>query len=385
VPVGAKERPGEAWLWVDPTRNDPGWFTRERLLTLTLLLSTLLALWVCYLLVQPFIPAVAIAIALAVATKRPHDWLRQRYGSATSVAALGVFLVACLIVVPLTVIMTVVVRQILANVQQLHDGGGGLPDWRNALYLPPVFGSMLDWAETNLDLRAQLTRLWQGLLGRVGILLAGSVNLITQLAIMLFVLFFLYRDRDRALDALRGLLPLSVEESNRMLGRIEDSIVATVNGSLTVAFSQAFLAGVMYTALDVPASLVWAAVTFLFALIPVFGTFMVWGPIAVFLLISGSWIKAVILIAWGVLVVASIDNVLYPYLVGDRLRLHTIPTFFAILGGIGLFGPSGLILGPVSLAVTLGLLHVWWWRTADGRTAEQAVPVAERVPPVQAV
>ena len=357
---------------VEATGNRSGWISRERLLIFSLGLLTLLALYVCYLIVEPFIPAVAIALAVAVATKLPNNWLRRRLGSNTAAAAVGVLLVAFLIVGPLSLLIAYVVRQILAGVQTLQ-AGGGLGEWRSTVPLPPVLDRALEWVEANFDLQAQLTRLAQTVAGRAGALLAGSVSLLTQLAIMLFVLFFLYRDRDRALDTLRSFVPLSNHEFDRMFARIEDTILATVNGSLTVAFVQALLAGAMYVALGVPAAMVWASATFIVALVPVFGTVMVWGPVAVYLLISGSWIKAVILVGWGVLAVGTIDNVLYPYLVGGRLRMHTIPTFFAIIGGIGLFGPAGLILGPMSLAVTIGLLDVWWSRTAGGRTAEQAV------------
>ena len=93
-----------------------------------------------------------------------------------------------------------------------------------------------------------------------------------------------------------------------MLARIENTILAIVNGSLTVAFVQALVAGAMYTILGVPAPVIWASVTFVVALIPVFGTFLVWGPLALFLLVSGSWIKAAILLGWGILVVAGIGQ-----------------------------------------------------------------------------
>ena len=128
----------------------------------------------------------------------------------------------------------------------------------------------------------------------------------------------------------------------------------------------------MYTILGVPAAVLWSVATFLMALVPVFGTFLVWGPIAAYLALIGSWVKALVLIGWGLTAIGTIDNILYPYLVGDRLRLHTVPTFFALVGGIGLFGPAGLILGPMVLAITIGLLQVWWSRTEDGRTAEQS-------------
>jgi predicted PurR-regulated permease PerM len=366
------------------TVKEQGWFSRERVLLVVLGLATLVALYICYLIVQPFMPAIVIASAVAIATKRPHNGLRSRLRSNAAAAAVSVILLACLIVVPLTLLITYLVHQIIGGVQQLQ-AMGGLADWRSILQLPPLLDRALQWAEANLDLQSQFTRLGQGLAAQAGGVLAGSVNLLTQIVILHFVLFFMYRDRDRALDALRALVPLSEQETNRIFARVEDTILATVNGSLTVAFVQAVLAGIMYTALGVPASVIWASATFVVALVPVFGTFMVWGPVAVFLLLSGSWIKALILVGWGMLAVGSIDNVLYPYLVGGRLRMHTVPTFFSILGGVGLFGPAGLFLGPIALAVTMGLLQVWWWRTRSGRTAEQASPGIESAPARQQV
>ena len=350
--------------------NDQGWLSRERVLILTLGIATLITLYICYLIIQPFIPAIAIAIAVAVATSRPQAWLRQRLHSQTVAAGVSVVLAASLILVPLGLFLTYLIRQIIASIHS-WQAGGGVSEWRTIIHFPPVMGRALDWAQANLDLQDQLSAIGQNLAGQAGNLLTSSISLLTQLVIMLFVLFFLYRDRDKATNALRHLLPLSPEEVSRMGSRIEDTILAIVNGSLIVAFVQALLAGVMYTVLGVPSSAIWGCVTFIAALIPMFGTFMVWGPVAVFLVLSGSWVKALILVVWGGLVVSSIDNLLYPYLVGDRMRLHTILTFFAILGGIRLFGPAGLILGPVALAVTIGLLEVWRSRTSGGRMADK--------------
>ena len=345
-----------------PPGNGNGLFSRERMLLLALVLATLLALYVCYLIVQPFIPAVTLAVAAAVATNRIQHWLRQRIGSKSAAAGVGVALVAILIVVPLGLLITYLVRQIIEGIQYLQSSGG-LSEWQSIVHLPRFAQRAIDWAQNNLDLQTQLSRLGQAATGQAGDVLAGSVNLLTQLVIMLFVLFFLYRDRDEALHALRGFVPLSDTEAVRLGARIQNTILATVNGSLTVAFVQALLAGTMYTILGVPASAVWGFATFIVALVPIFGTTLIWGPISLFLLLSGHWVKAVILLGWGAVAVGCVDNLLYPYLVGSKLRMHTVPTFFAILGGIQLFGPVGLLLGPVALAITLGLLDVWCERT----------------------
>jgi predicted PurR-regulated permease PerM len=349
--------------------TDQKWLSRERVVTFALAGATLLSLYLCYLIVQPFISTLAIALALAVSTNKPFQWLRRRLGNETLAATVAVILAACVIILPLALLITYITQEILVTLRELQTGNN-LQTWRDALHNKPVVGDALRWAESNLDLETQLSGTAKSLAGRAGGLLKGSIEAITQLVITLFVLFFLYRDGKAGLKAVRSLIPLSHREATQMFARIGNTILATVNGSITVALVQSLLAGVMYTILGVPGAILWSAATFVMALIPMFGTFMVWGPVALYLVLTGSWVKAVILVSWGLLAISTIDNVLYPYLVGDRLRLHTVPTFFAILGGIELFGPAGLILGPLALAIAIGLLEIWWSRTLEGRTAE---------------
>jgi predicted PurR-regulated permease PerM len=130
------------------------------------------------------------------------------------------------------------------------------------------------------------------------------------------------------------------------------------------------LGGLMFWVLGIPGALLWGAVMALLAIVPVLGAFVVWVPAALFLVLQGNWGKALILTAWGAGVVSLIDNLLYPLLVGKRLRLHTLPVFIAIVGGILLFGSAGVILGPVTLAVTVALVDIWRRRTASGYRVE---------------
>jgi predicted PurR-regulated permease PerM len=363
-----------------------GWFTRGRVLTLSLALATLLMLFACYRIVQPFIPAVAFAVALAMATQRPYQWLRQRLRSDAAAAGVAVALLALLIVGPATLLATHLVQQAVDNLNELR-GGQALAGWRSRLESLPYLGAAVRWAESRINLEGQADRIAQELASRATGFLTGSASVLTQVVITLFVLFFLYRDRQQAIKAVYHIVPLSPAEASRLFDRVRDTVLAVVNGSLTVACIQAVLAGLMYWLLGVPAAVLWATATFFMALVPVFGSFVVWGPIAVYLALTGSWVKALVLAGWGMLAVGTIDNFLYPFLVGDRLRLHTVPTLFAILGGVSQFGVAGLILGPLVLAVTIALLDVWWWRTAQGHSAEEAVATQskDKTPPGEAL
>jgi predicted PurR-regulated permease PerM len=101
------------------------------------------------------------------------------------------------------------------------------------------------------------------------------------------------------------------------------------------------------------------------AMVPAFGAFLVWVPIALFLGFTGHWGKAALLAVWGGAIVSTIDNFLYPVMVGPQLRQHTVAVLLSILGGIALFGVTGIILGPLAFTTATTLLEIWKARTAS--------------------
>jgi predicted PurR-regulated permease PerM len=197
------------------------------------------------------------------------------------------------------------------------------------------------------------------------------LNSLALVLISLFVLFYLYRDEERAVAALTRFSPLTRSETNRLLRRLNDTIHATIFGTAVVAIIQGTLGGLIFWAVGLPGAVLWGTVMALLAIVPYLGAFVVWAPAAVILAAEGQWGKSLILIAWGTIVIGLIDNLIYPILVGNRMRLHTVVAFFAIVGGIVLFGASGLVLGPVLVSLTTFLLETWRRRTAAGRTADE--------------
>jgi predicted PurR-regulated permease PerM len=137
---------------------------------------------------------------------------------------------------------------------------------------------------------------------------------------------------------------------------------------------QGTLGGLMFWWLGLPAPLLWGIVMALLAVIPVLGAFIIWVPAALFLLVTGHEVQALILILWGAIVVGGIDNLLYPILVGKRMKIHTVLAFISLVGGVMLFGPSGLVLGPVIFAVTQQLLQIWHRHNVNSRAASQPIP-----------
>jgi predicted PurR-regulated permease PerM len=352
--------------------NRDAWWTRDHVLVIVLFVATAILLLLCWQLVRPFITPLAWALALAVVAHPLHGWLANQIkkpGLAAGIAVFGIALVLAAVVVFVGQSLISSIGAATQTFQSYFQTG----QWREQLTQIPWLGSLLASLEQQVNLSAQL----QGMAGEVGKraseFAAGSALVLVQILLTFFVLFYLFRDRRKALGTLRSLVPLSEKETNKVFTRVADTIHATIFGTLTVAAVQGALGGLMFWWLGLPAPILWGAVMGLLAIVPVLGAFVVWLPAAIFLAASGQWGKAMILTLWGTVVVGLIDNLLYPVLVGKRLRLHTVPVFFAIVGGLAVFGAAGLVLGPVILALTDAILEVWRRRTADGRPAEEGL------------
>ena len=403
-----------------------GWLSRERSLALALIIASAIVFYLCYRMVEPFLPSLAWALALAVVAHPLHRWILKRVRQPNVAAFLAVAIVALLIVSPVVFVTERLVREAAAATRLLQDKR----TWERFHAFGernPRLRPLVGWAEDQLAIEsgeppadepaaedgdetsadkdketavlsreqgddddrgasappkpapaqpsaATAAQQAGGFVARQAASVAsGTAWAAVQLLITLFALFFFFRDRRPALESLRSFMPLSDEETDEVFSRVDDTIHATLYGSLVVAIVQGTLGGLMFWWLDLPAPMVWGAVMAILATVPVLGTFVIWAPTAIFLALEGSWGKALILAVWGGIAIAFVDNLLYPFLVGKRLRRHTLLIFFSLIGGLALFGASGVILGPVLLAVADALIHIWRRRTALGQTVEDGV------------
>jgi predicted PurR-regulated permease PerM len=334
---------------------------------ITLFLLTLGVLTLCALVIQPFSSAILGAVVLAVITQRPYDWLAARVKNRTFCATIAVILVIIAVIVPCFFLAQNIGEQALVAITAARSSTNQakVTDY---IANRPALASNIEAVTASIDINnaARTAAAWFG--GQFAVFLNSSVRIITQLVVMLFLLFFLYRDRGLALSTLRTLLPLREDETSELLERTGNTIFASALGRLTIAIIQGLLAALAFWVLGVPNIILWATALTAFAMIPAFGAFLVWGPIAIYLGLHGHWGKAALLAVWGGLIVSTIDNILYPILIGSRLRAHTATILVSILGGIALFGIAGIVLGPVIFTIADTLLDIWRTRTTAARS-----------------
>jgi predicted PurR-regulated permease PerM len=178
-------------------------------------------------------------------------------------------------------------------------------------------------------------------------------------------LFYFLRDRVPVLKAIRSFSPLTESETDTLFCRVNDTIHATLCGMLALSVLQGVLGGLMFWWLGVPSPWFWAVVAAVFAFVPVVDTFVLWLPAAVYLGLEGRWGEALVVAGLGSLLVRAIANFLYPVVVKDRLKVPSVSIFVALLGGVLLFGWSGLVLGPAILTITSALLEISAKRMAE--------------------
>jgi len=208
----------------------------------------------------------------------------------------------------------------------------------------------------------------------------GSVAAIAQFLVTVFILYYLFLDRSRFVQVLRELSPLSEAQSNRVIKCAADSVHAGVYATFVTSLIDSVGSGLIFWYVGLPAPLMWAVVMFVLAFLPVAGAGLVWLPAAIYLAVSGRLAGAALVLGWGVLTFIFVDNILYFRMVGNRLRMHPVPALVAFLGGIAVFGMSGMVLGPAIVAVTMAVRDVWQDRAycEEEREANGGTPKRRR-------
>jgi predicted PurR-regulated permease PerM len=325
--------------------------------------ATFVCLYLCYLLARPFLPALVWAITGAVITRPLVRPIEKRIPSATWRAALAVAATTIVVFGPVLAIVYFAAIEISQAVGSWQPSEI-LARWQEVLDRYPRLSAAWQQLSENVDLARALEQFTAGVQQSAAAIATGFIYTLVQTLLALFILFYLYRDQDRVLAAAKELSPLTTPETERLLTRLGDTIHATIYGTVVVAMVQGAIGGFMFWLLGLPGPLLWGTVMTLLAIVPYLGAFVVWFPAALFLFSQGEWIRGGLLSIWGILAVGLIDNLLYPILVGSRLKQHTVIAFLAIVGGITVFGASGIVLGPVIVTLTFFLLETWRRRTA---------------------
>ena len=336
----------------DPQRTK----TDSRALLALLIVVTASLFWI----LQPLFGALLWAAVIAMLFAPVQQaLLRQLRGRRTLAALLTLTLATALMIVPLALTAMALAAEAAALYQRVQSGELNLTRIFRGLYngLPDLVTGLLDrLGLTNFD---QLQRHVTALLGQASEAIAtqavnlgqGTFEFGTLLVITLYLAFFMIRDGEHLMRGMRRALPLADGHKRLLTARFTTVIRATVRGNLVVAVLQGALGGLAFWVLDVRGALLWAVLMACLSLLPAIGAALVWGPVVLVFFINGQTGSALALLAWGVLVIGLVDNLLRPLLVGRDTGMSDALVMVTTLGGLTVFGLNGFILGPVIAAM----------------------------------
>jgi predicted PurR-regulated permease PerM len=338
---------------------------------IAVLVATAVALYLCWLILRPFITVLEWAAVLVIVFYPVHERLAKLIKRRGLSALLSSLLVILVIVVPLALLT-------LALTREIADAARVLPAQLTQLMGPDasIVGRVSNWIHDHAGvdgrrsqefLADQLRMVGTSLLGQSLDLMGNIVSSIVKAFFVVITMYYLFRDADKIERALPGVLPLSENQSRVILERVSQVVSASVYGVVTIALLQGLLGGLAFWLLGVPSPVLWAVVLAFVCMIPIAGSFFVWLPASIYLVLSGHWTGGVLLSLWGALVISTIDNFLRPKLIKNQTKLHELFVFFSVLGGMSVFGLLGIVLGPVVLAITLGLLETFKQRPGEAQ------------------
>lgn len=317
--------------------------------------------------VVPIVWAVILTLVFYPAYERLNGWMRNRRSLASIIATILTILI---IVLPGVLLLFLLGKEVVEIYKFFEEGVKAgkfqfLLRWREIPWIDEFLSYLDPWlnlSQLNLQnmILQSLKRLSTFVLNQSTKFVLGFSQLLFSFFLMAVSMFYLFRDGERLLEGIKGLIPLTSGEKELLFGRIQEMVHATIFGGVLVAMIQGLLGGVAFWILGLPSPVLWGFVMALLAFVPVVGPFLIWLPAAILLVVHGQhFAKAIILMIWGVVVVGLSDNFLRPILISGRTKLHAMILFFAVLGGLKAFGFLGLVAGPLVVTVCLAILDIY--------------------------
>lgn len=307
---------------------------------LVLLLSAFI--YLAFLTIRPFINGIIMGFVLALAFYPVYNFLAQKLKSKNFSSFIMILLVFLLIVVPGAFIGQALFKQSFA----IYDSFKYMDS--SSLNTPIPF---MDGQTVGSALSDSLIHLQIFMVNNVPKFLSSIIETLLSLFVMLFVMYYAFRDGPEWVEKFQENMPLKKQYTKRLIDDTKKIIRSVLYGYLFIACLQGLIAGTLFFVLGIPNPVFWGFLILLFAVIPVLGSPIIWLPLGLYELAIGHVGTAIVLFLFGVFVLMSIENILKPKIIGMKARIHPALILLGVLGGLGVFGLIGIILGPLVLSL----------------------------------
>ncbi len=311
----------------------------------------LIIAYLAYVVIKPFISYLIFSVVLVVIFSPVYNYFVKKTKKPRAVALLCVLALLLLLVIPTYVIFA----KFITEAPSAYENFVKTVDFSYIEeFMSSNFGKIVDmqgWLDRST------VRFQKYVLSNAASIFQSVTNIMMGLFVMFFVMYYMFIDGDYLISELKKILPISSEHQKVLLREIKQVIKGTIEGQLLLGIIQGALGGLIFLILGLSNPLFWGFLMVIFSIIPVIGAFIIWVPAAIYLFASGSIIKAIILSAFGIIVISQVDNLLRPYIMGRTAEIHPVIVLLGVLGGLQVFGFIGFITGPLVLALFMKVLR----------------------------
>jgi len=299
----------------------------------------------------PFWKSFVMGLTIAIVFYPLFDRIKKALKNNNIASFISIFIVLLIIAMPITLAIYIMVNEtekFIGNIDQIKTAFEGLIAKAHGISHLKIFTPYIDKLDEALF----------GLLQNIGIVITKNVGAIFSqtysiLANFIFsfiIAFYFIRDSEDFLGYLSNMID-DKESFYKILKSIRDSINATVLGGVLTAFIQGIVGALGFLIVGLNAFFMWMFLIAMFSFVPLVGTAIIWLPVGIYQFINGSILKGIFIIAWGAIAVGMVDNYIRPMIISSKINIHPMILFFGILGSIIVFGPIGIIVGPVIISV----------------------------------
>lgn len=306
---------------------------------------------------EPFIAPIALAFMAAIIVKPVDNWfMKMTKNRRTISAVLSVIFALLVILIPLSILIQRVLIESFNFYVDIREGGLGGFDHITWYLIHPVQSIFPDF---NPDILGYIRSYSDGLVANAQNIIQSTASIVLSTFIAFIALFYMLRDGARFRKAIVELSPLADQYDNNIIDKVEKAVDSVVRGSLFTSLIKGVLASLGFLMFGVPHPLLWGTLTAIVSLLPGIGAGLTLIPAVLFLLATDHMGAAVGLTIWGVIAVGLVDNILMPIVVSKGFTVHPLLVLISVLGGIIFFGPVGLFLGPLVIALFAALLEIY--------------------------
>ncbi|HPL64503.1 MAG TPA: AI-2E family transporter [Syntrophales bacterium] len=312
---------------------------------------------------SPFFFPIFWAGVFAAISRPLYERMNRRKKLPNLNAGITLITVILILIIPLTIAAGLLLNESIRIYSSISEEGAGLRLTIQS-YIDQIINHRV-LRNLDIDPKFWTDRFYQGseavLKYIINSLRGWTQDLLVFLlmfAVMLYLLFYFIRDGDRIRDIFFDICPLGKDRSRSLLQHFTSTARAALKGTLILGGIQGALGGLLFWFVGIQAALVWAVVMVIAAILPV-GSAIIWGPAGVILLMIGNTWQGILVLAFGTIVIGSIDNLLRPIVVGKELAMHPVLIFLSTLGGLAVFGFSGFVIGPVITSLLLAFYEMY--------------------------